>query len=315
MAYGSPTTFINKKISERNRTMKKYFVSTLVLVLVLTSFSGFAYNGVSEWATVEIEFARSNGLIPQSFQDKEFVREISREGFAELCVSLYEGVTGKKAVMPEINPFTDTDNTTVTKAYELGVINGVNEYMFDPFANVTREQAAAMMERTAVKTGEEINSDSVVSFSDDGEISEWAKESVYKMSSAGIIKGKDGGRFAPIDGITVEEAVVISVRLYNELTAVETEEPTEEVNLADSAPVISFGEEPIIEETERAVNITVNGATLEDYNQYIIDVQGYGFNDVENILPDTFIIANNGKVRINVSYGNSVMKIELTKIN
>ena len=295
--------------------MKKYFVAALVIVLVLSSFSCFAYNGVSEWATDEVETAHANGIIPTSFQSKEFNGLISREGFAELCVSLYEAVTGKRAVMPEINPFIDTDNTTVTKAYELGVINGISEFMFEPYANVTREQAAAMMKRTADKTDEKIESDSAAPFSDDAEISEWAKDAVYAMSSFGVIKGKEDGRFAPIDGITVEEAVVISVRLYNELTSIDVQETTEEVKLADSAPAISFGEEPIIEETENAVNITVNGATLEDYNQYIIDVQGYGFNDVENIFPDTFIIANNGKVRINVSYGNSVMKIELTKMD
>lgn len=303
-------------MSERNIGMKKHLVLILLLIFAVSSLTAGAYNGVSEWAESEIELSQSNGVIPESLGEKNFSTAISREEFAELCVVLYERLTDSRAIMPEINPFLDTDNVAVTKAYELGVINGVTEITFEPYADVTREQAAAMLKRVIVKAGAETAAEETDVFTDDGEISEWAKADVYAMSAMGVIKGRDDGSFAPLDGVTIEEAVVISGRLFIELTAEpETDAPVTEVKLLDAVPAISFGEDRTVEETETSVTVTVSGATLADYNQYILDVQGYGYNDVENIFPDTFMIANNGINRIDVSFGNSVMKVVLTKIN
>ena len=61
--------------------------------------------------------------------------------------------------------------------------------------------------------------------------------------------------------------------------------------------------------------MTVSGVTLDNYNEYISEVQRFGYTDVENIFPDTFIIANNGTIGINVSFGGGVLKVVLTKIN
>ena len=294
--------------------MKKHFLLTAALILSMSPHGAYAYGGVSEWAKDEIALAFDNGIITESFNDKNFSDAATREQFAEICVALYESKTGKRAIMPEINPFIDTDNTKVTKAYELGVIKGITATEFEPSANVTREEAAVMLNRTAAISGIDDSGESSHVFTDDLEISDWAKDAVLKMSDMNVIKGKENGRFAPRDNVTTEEAFVIAQRLYN--ITKDNGGESQEVKLTDYMPAISFGEDYTEQEEDNgSVTVTVSGVTLDNYNEYISEVQRFGYTDVENIFPDTFIIANNGTIGINVSFGGGVLKVVLTKIN
>lgn len=294
--------------------MKKHFLLTATLALALSPLGAYAYGGVSEWAKDEIALAFDNGIITESFNDKNFSDAATREQFAEICVALYESETGKRAIMPEINPFIDADNTKVTKAYELGVIKGVTAVEFEPSACVTREEAAVMLNRTAAISGVNDSGElSTSGFADDFEISDWAKEAVLKMSNMNVIKGKENGKFAPHDNVTIEESFVIAQRLYN--ITKDNGDEKQEVKLTDYMPVISFGKDYTEQEEDGSVTVTVSGVTLDNYNEYISEVQRFGYTDVENIFPDTFIIANNGTIRINVSFGGGVLKVVLTKIN
>ncbi|HHW00656.1 MAG TPA: S-layer homology domain-containing protein, partial [Clostridiaceae bacterium] len=55
----------------------------------------------------------------------------------------------------------------------------------------------------------------VVPFTDEAEISGYAKEAVAAIQKAGIIKGTGDGRFAPKNNATRAEAAVIIYRLLN----------------------------------------------------------------------------------------------------
>ena len=54
-------------------------------------------------------------------------------------------------------------------------------------------------------------------FADDGEISDWAKNSVYFMEKNGIITGVGGDRFDPQADIQAQAALVISVQMLQKL--------------------------------------------------------------------------------------------------
>ena len=60
------------------------------------------------------------------------------------------GMKGK-ATAATNNPFKDTQNVEVLKAYNLGITAGVSEVKFDPNALLNREQAATMLTRTYKK--------------------------------------------------------------------------------------------------------------------------------------------------------------------
>ena len=85
---------------------------------------------------------------------------------------------------------------------------------FAPSAKITREQAAAMLQRAyhllapgAVATEE-------VTFADASAISEWAKESTSFIGGIGIMKGDDKGNMNPVNNITYQEALLTVYRTY-----------------------------------------------------------------------------------------------------
>ncbi|HWQ29985.1 MAG TPA: S-layer homology domain-containing protein [Negativicutes bacterium] len=118
-------------------------------------------------------------------------KPITREEFAELAVKLYEKVTGKAAVANSTNPFTDTKNPEILKAYQLGITQGTSATTFTPAELTNREQVATMLSR-AIKVmvpGADFSTQGSPTFTDQSQISSWAVEHVKFMSKAGIIKG------------------------------------------------------------------------------------------------------------------------------
>ena len=171
------------------------------------------WSKVDDWALEEMKQAEKKNLIPETFKGKDFTSEISREDFCAVAVKLYEALTSKKAEPVTNNPFVDTNNEYVLKAYNLGITNGVSA---TEFANgpITREQMATMMARAYRKAGIDIkvDLDNVVKFVDDNEMHDWGRPSIYAMVSKGIIKGMDNNKYNPLGNAKIEEALAIALR-------------------------------------------------------------------------------------------------------
>ena len=119
-----------------------------------------------------------------------------------------------------VNPFTDTYDAEVLKAYNPGITNGTSETTFSPEELITREQMATMMTRALNKSGIDttINVNAVYNkFADHDEISTWALDSVYFMSARGVIKGVGENKFNVRGNATREQALAISTRSVAEL--------------------------------------------------------------------------------------------------
>lgn len=52
-------------------------------------------------------------------------------------------------------------------------------------------------------------------FTDTSSIASWAVESVALLTNNSLMTGRDGGRVAPLDNTTVEEAIILILALYN----------------------------------------------------------------------------------------------------
>ncbi len=170
------------------------------------------YDTPSEWATETIEWAIKNNLLPEKHQ-KRYKRDITREAFCEIA---YELPMIKNRQINETYgvEFLDTDNEKIKHLYSLGIINGVGENKFKPNNIITREEAATILCRILNITSEK-TPDNKELFSDDYQISDWAKESVYIMKNVGIMQGVGDNRFSPAEHYTTEQAVAAIVRLYN----------------------------------------------------------------------------------------------------
>ena len=173
----------------------------------------------SNWAIPELEIANQKNLIPSVFNERVYTDAITREEFASCMIKLYENLNGVKVQKYSKNPFVDTDNEDVIKAYNLGITKGTSENTFSPNAVITRQEIATMIMRLIEASGVYIPSDALsvyLMFADDSNIAEWARDSVYFMSNRGIIKGKGNNMFVPLDNTSIEEALVLSVRTLYE---------------------------------------------------------------------------------------------------
>lgn len=234
--------------------MKKLTCSLLGLVLILNALiiapasADFAtligdvtnygiYKSASEWAKPEIAKAFSNWLIPDrliphpdtgsiDFPPVDAKAPTNREELCEMAVLLYEKLTGKKAEPALPNPFSDTTNEQILKAFKLGITAGTSATTFSPSDTTNREQVATMFSRTIriIFPDGNYSTDGAPVFLDQNDISSWALEHVQYMSKAGIILGS-ANLFMPraitqeqIDigyGTTTrEQAIAINVRIY-----------------------------------------------------------------------------------------------------
>lgn len=169
---------------------------------------------VTGWAKAEVDKALAAGLYDEAL-GKNMIVGITRAQAAAVAVKLYEAMKG--AAMPEKeNPFTDTDDPNVIKAYSLGLIDGNGSGKFGPDDVLTREMVAVMLSKVYVKLGGTIPAAGATPFADDGEISGWAKAEVAFMAEKGIVEG-DGTNFAPKGDISGEQALIMGLRMINTL--------------------------------------------------------------------------------------------------
>lgn len=142
--------------------MRKYLSVLLAGALLSTSFAFPAVAApveeelVSPWAAELVERAGEKDLMPECLEGLSLKENITRAQFAAVCVKLYEAMSLEEAELPVSNPFVDTEDPEVLKAYELGVVTGMTVNHFGGDELLTREQAATML--TSVYKAQRIRS-------------------------------------------------------------------------------------------------------------------------------------------------------------
>ncbi|SCG83974.1 S-layer domain protein [Proteiniborus sp. DW1] len=185
-----------------------------------------SYSNASNWAKSELDKADDYGLIPSSLKGADMTKPITREEFAELAVKLYEKTTGKTIEPASPNPFTDTTNPEILKAYKVGITAGTSATTFSPKVLISREQLATMLSRgiRAMVPDADFSIDGAPTFNDEKDIAAYALEHVKFMSKNGIIQGSNGN-FMPkaitqtqiaqgYAQATREQAIAMGVRSY-----------------------------------------------------------------------------------------------------
>ena len=157
-----------------------------------------------------------NGMTTTSFVPDE---TMTRAQFATIMV-------GAMSVQPQASSqFQDVAATAwyagyIGSAYACGVIQGRSATVFDPEGTITRQEAAVMLARTAALWGldpamnETAIATALQAFSDQGQISDWARAGVAYCCQAGLLQRT--GTVAPGGAVTRAE---IAQMLYNLLVA------------------------------------------------------------------------------------------------
>lgn len=177
----------------------------------------------SDWAKDYMQQAGAAGLIPDNLDNQDLTLLISRAEFAAVAVRLYEALRSEVPRYGGENPFTDTEDPDVLRAYSLGVVNGMGDGTFAPDAGLTREQAVTMLGRVyelaytdAIGDGSGLIQ-ATARFADHWNIFDYAKNYVYFFSGQSIIDGMGDGTFAPKASMTREQAIKVAVETADKL--------------------------------------------------------------------------------------------------
>jgi len=204
--------------------MKDLGINTIIsetshgFVIPVTPRAELVKEGKSE---EEIAKSKKYNLITDK-TNSQFQSNITREVFCELIVKLYESLTKDFEDISD-NPFNDTTNIKVLKAYNLGITNGISSTEFGPNRYITREEAATLLSRAIYQAKQKSylyneNKGESIGFWDLSDISNWAILGVNEMAKEGYIEGTDSGHFYPKYYITIEESLALVVRVYESLS-------------------------------------------------------------------------------------------------
>lgn len=177
----------------------------------------------SEWAANDVTAAIAAGLVPANLQ-QNYQQPVSRGNIAQMFINLIEKRSGQtidnfmaaNGFSINSGAFTDTSDRAVLAANALGIISGVGGGRFDPNGTLTRAQIAAIINRVAGVLGVDTDGFSH-SFSDVGD--HWAGSELGWPAQSGIITGVGNNRFDPDGKLTTEQAIAITYRAFQYLSA------------------------------------------------------------------------------------------------
>jgi len=196
--------------------------------LILSRPNVFGQKGISDWALPEAKEAYRYGLItsdcivamPDAITRLEFCDLVMNMLSVKLGKSV-EKILADKNLKVNENAFVDTDYYNILAANALGIVNGKEEGKFDPDGTIKRQEAAAMLQRSAVNVlGVEKPNSSAVEFTDADTFADWGRDAINFVSASmdkngrKVMGGKEAGRFAPNDLYTKEQSVLTILRLY-----------------------------------------------------------------------------------------------------
>jgi hypothetical protein len=182
------------------------------------------YRGVlSNWATKEVSTAIQSGLVPDTLRDY-FVEPINRLEFAELAVQSISSLSGVSrqqllTMVNDNNYFIDCSDDSVAIASALGIVNGMPNGEYEPYGQITRQEAATMLSRSSAILGYK-GMDPALNFSDTSGL--WGQSYISAVASMNdpysatrVMNGIGNGKFGPKELYSREQAIVTMLRLVN----------------------------------------------------------------------------------------------------
>lgn len=167
----------------------------------------------STWARPDVAAAHEHGL-GSNFHYPRL--DITRVDFCKLAVNLYSKMSSVPENIPD-EAFSDCEDENVAVAAALGIVTGYEDGTFRPYAFITREEAATMLDRLYKSLGGAETAENSRQYADDARFGNWSRDSIYTMQNIGIMKGEENNEFHPDGGYTGEQAIVTIERMYNQL--------------------------------------------------------------------------------------------------
>ena len=223
------------------RTMKKITGFVLMVCMIISLFAGVssafaakAFKDVpdSHWAKTFVDFVVDKGYFAGVSDDRfDPDGKMTRAMFVAVIAKVEEKTLDNSVD----SGFTDVPagkyyTGAVKWAAENEIVSGIGNKSFGPNLPITRQDICVMMDKyiqyhDANNKEKYLDRDSDVTFKDAADISAYAKDSVEKCVSYGLISGYPDGKFRPKNNATRAEVAVMIYRLA--LYIEEETQPTE----------------------------------------------------------------------------------------
>lgn len=278
-------------------------ISVLLLISILISVQ-FVYATPTDWAEEFVESMLLEELSSKEIIDSSHLQEaITREEFAELTVRLYAKAKGiEVGEVLQWNPFGDTNNKMVAKAYNIGIVSGTgldskNRKLFSPNNLVTRQEIAVMLIKELKILGIDVNVTQELNYSDTQSIASWAYDAVAFASESGILSGVGSNQVAPTAFATREQALTLLNKIGVKYGWIKNDLKTAKFNYSNSTTYDGF-RIPNYQESELRAYRTETGIKYKLshlVDAYRPDVKSQQ-NDMINILSNADRVSYNALV-------------------
>ena len=213
---------------EKLKQIKHFTAVILLVAMLLTMFTPLQAYGEnveplqfdgtqSSWAESEIKEAYDMSLTYPVVMNN-FNKYITREEFCTLVIRLYEKLTGQTPTYTG-NPFKDTTNTEILKAYSLGIVKGTSTDTFAPQNNISRQEMCVMILRALNVSVQQLDTSAGdFPFKDANKIASWAIDAMKFAYKNGIMKGLSAETIDPLSNTPREQAIILLLRTYNKFS-------------------------------------------------------------------------------------------------
>ncbi len=173
--------------------------------------------GKDDWFYDSVRYANENGLM-KGISNTEFAPEndITRAMFVTVLYRIENEPQTAAAAFIDIESGSYYEKA-VAWASNNGIAFGISENQFAPDDNITREQMAAIIYRYATFKGYDITTSGSIAYTDNGDISDYAKDAVIWAAEKSIMTGNTDGSFAPKANTTRAQAAAVFMRILENL--------------------------------------------------------------------------------------------------
>ena len=277
----------------------------------------------SEWAIEYVSKADRIGMT--DYFKFPFTSNITRVRFCHLAYNMLDRATDIEWKKVSPNPFEDTDNEKVISLYLEGIIEGKGDKKFAPHDEITREEAATILERIADYMNL-VHTEIYYEFDDNDEIADWAMNAVQDVCNLKVMQGMENNKFSPKTGYTVEQAITTLVRMFdlisNDKFAYMTFADKMYVNMPQDknymfSPLsikmaLMMAANGASDKTQTEILDAINVADLEHYNECIrLMIDGYSQSELLKLDVSNSIWVNSDKTpqRFSKDYSKKLSEV------
>ncbi len=153
-----------------------------------------------------------------------------------------------------------------------GLMTGVSESEFGVGENLSRQDLAVILMRFADKNAITLNTDNTILYEDSEDVSDYAKDAVSTLSSAGVMTAENGS-FYPLENATRADT---AQAVYSLMTTQEEQEAAEDAELPD------------IRGAEKLIRVAPEPFDIDKLESFVMWTEDFEDTDYEVLEPNLF---------------------------